>query len=430
MRRSRPTKDAIAKPLFGPRIGFVAGLSRAERVNTRTAFIVFGLCLVAGHAGGLGIAPLAAIAGLIGWLSYIWQTRSFQFQPTMWILALFTFLFWATLTSFWSPYPPKGLSNPVKLIIGVSTFLGAVTALRRAGQAAPNTAIKLILALGAFAVFILFLDAVTGYRLSFLIDPVNVGEDPTSRLGDAEMNVGHGITVLNLLLPSVFTLALWTHKKGHWLCLVLFILLVLAALAGKLMVGVLALAFSSLVMLLAYKYGVSIIRGLTLLAIGLVGFAPLWGSLLGLLSQSIRDSLPFSWEHRVVTWSYVAEKTREAPLFGHGFDTARTIQDTFSARGHDGIAIVSLHPHNAGLHIWLETGAIGALFAVITLWFLGKSAERFSAGGTARRVALAGTFSAAILISSVSYGVWQDWWWASLAVTTGLLHWIPKTRKN
>jgi len=204
----------------------------------------------------------------------------------------------------------------------------------------------------------------------------------------------------------------------------------MAAIAGKLMVSSLALAFSSLIMTLAYVNGRSVIRGLTLLAMTLVGFAPLWGGLLGLLSQTGRDILPFSWEHRVVAWSFVAEKTKDAPVFGHGFDTARTIQDTFSARGYDDIAVVSLHPHNAGLHIWLETGAIGALLAVITLWVLGQMAENFAKGGRARCLATAGFMSAAILISSVSYGVWQDWWWASLCIAIGTLHWIPKTQPS
>ena len=42
---------------------------KAELMNRRAALIIIGLCFVAAHAGGLGVAPLAAIAGIIGLLT-------------------------------------------------------------------------------------------------------------------------------------------------------------------------------------------------------------------------------------------------------------------------------------------------------------------------------------------------------------------------
>jgi len=91
------------------------------------------------------------------------------------------------------------------------------------------------------------------------------------------------------------------------------------------------------------------------------------------------------------------------------------------------LSIVSLHPHNAGLQIWLETGVIGAVLAVTFLWLLGQEALKFAQGGRARSMAAAGLIAPVLLISSVSYGVWQHWWWASLFISAGVLYLVPRT---
>jgi len=43
-------------------------------------------------------------------------------------------------------------------------------------------------------------------------------------------------------------------------------------------------------------------------------------------------------------------------------------------------------------------------------------------------MATAGLCAPIILISSVSYGVWQDWWWATLFIAAGVLSLVPRTK--
>ncbi|MGB0906433.1 MAG: hypothetical protein ACPGVT_02985, partial [Maricaulaceae bacterium] len=58
----------------------------------------------------------------------------------------------------------------------------------------------------------------------------------------------------------------------------------------------------------------------------------------------------------------------------------------------------------------------------------GQEAYFYAHGGRARAMAVSGLMFSIILISSVSYGVWQEWWWASISVAIGTLAWVPKTR--
>lgn len=412
-----------------PRATYREGTSRAVKITARLIFTVLGLSLLAGHAGGLGIAPLMAVAGVAG-LVLMATGRAPSSRPPIWALALFTFMLWAVLSAGWSPYPATGLSNPIKIIIGVGLFLLGITAFKQTADAAPASAATLLIMLGFTALILLVIDTASGYGLSFFVDPIAEGQTLNDRMRDAEMNVGHGITVLNLLLPPTLVLLLWTRKKGPMWCVLFLSLFLIGAVFGGLMVGVLAIGCSLAAMVAAYRYGPYVITGLGGVAVMLIGFAPLWGAALGAMPQSMRGALPFSWEHRVVTWDFTAQETKSAPIIGHGFDAVRVYQDRFSARGFDDLPVMPLHPHNAGLHIWVETGLIGALLAVIAIVFITRAAAQFARGGRARAIASAGVMAAVIVISSVSYGVWQDWWWASVILACAVCHWVPQTKAH
>lgn len=412
-----------------PTITFVDGTSRAGRTTTRLILTLVGLALLAGHAGGLGIAPLMAVAGVASLALMVSGHRKIS-KPSAAVIAIFAFMGWAVVSAFWSPYPASGLSNPIKIIIGVGLFMAAIAAFQTTIKSAPASVVTTLIWLVFIAAVLLVIDTVSGYALSFFVDPIADGQTLNARTRDAEMNVGHGITVLNLLLPPTLVLLLWTRKRGHIWSVLLVALFMVAAIAGGLMVGVLAMACSLTAMALAYRFGPAVITGLSVIAATLVGFAPLWGALLGTMPQGMRDALPFSWEHRVVTWAFTADETRKAPLLGHGFDAVRTYQQRFSARGFDDLPVMPLHPHNAGLHIWVETGLIGAILAVVAIIFIGRSTKHFASQGRARSLAAAGVMAALMVVSSASYGVWQDWWWASALLAIGICHWVPKTQKG
>jgi len=105
-----------------------------------------------------------------------------------------------------------------------------------------------------------------------------------------------------------------------------------------------------------------------------------------------KSKLPFSWEHRAEMWAYVSHKIAANPVIGYGFDASRTFTDTFESR--------------------------------VTLFLLGRQILR--RGHNCRYnnryeiMVLNGFMMSTILLCNVSYGVWQDWWWAAIITAAAL----------
>ncbi|MFT3997025.1 MAG: O-antigen ligase family protein [Asticcacaulis sp.] len=142
--------------------------------------------------------------------------------------------------------------------------------------------------------------------------------------------------------------------------------------------------------------------------------------------DNVRQFLPASWDARLDIWEFAAEKIWQKPLLGWGFDASR----------HFGKAI-PLHPHNMSIQVGLELGYVG-LFVLAGLWVLlilrigrgadvpsGESLSAFSElneGPEAtdpRPYALA-TASAVFVIAQLSFGIWQEWWLAMMALTVAI----------
>ena len=338
------------------------------------------------------------------------------------------------MSSLWSPYESQGISNAVKLAVGLFFYEAGRRAIVRASgesRVSPLSALQtLFIYLPVIAAVLMCLDIASGFGLSYALDPPNVGEDLEKRRADAIMNTSNGIVFLTLMSAPSVIIMLWTRFRGPIIAVLLLALIVISAALSGLNVAIAAVILSIAAMLFAAFYPKITLLTLTAISMMFVGFAPIVSALAMASSDSFRAALPFSWEHRLVTWSYVGERIREHPVIGHGFDASRTFDATFNTRGFEELAVVSLHPHNAGLQIWLETGVIGAVLASTLLWLIGQEAIKFAQGGRPRAMATAGLIAPAILISSVSYGVWQDWWWASFFICAGVLALVPRTKPH
>ncbi|TMJ54830.1 MAG: O-antigen ligase family protein [Alphaproteobacteria bacterium] len=124
------------------------------------------------------------------------------------------------------------------------------------------------------------------------------------------------------------------------------------------------------------------------------------------------DRIKNSAGHRLMIWSFAGERIAERPLAGWGLDAARGIPG-----GKDpirpGETWLPLHPHNAPLQVWLELGVPGAvLFALlVALPWCGLATVPWPR----IFVAAAGASLAIALIASLTtYGIWQEWWVATL----------------
>ncbi|WP_343685300.1 O-antigen ligase family protein [Asticcacaulis sp.] len=146
------------------------------------------------------------------------------------------------------------------------------------------------------------------------------------------------------------------------------------------------------------------------------------------LGDDVRRILPASWDARLDIWEFAAQKILQKPFLGWGFDSSR----------HFGKPI-PLHPHNMSIQVGLELGYIG-LFLLAAVWVLlilriGRGAPELREDGFTelrdlteageamqtdpRPYALA-ALSAVFVIAQLSFGIWQEWWLALMALVTAI----------
>jgi len=124
--------------------------------------------------------------------------------------------------------------------------------------------------------------------------------------------------------------------------------------------------------------------------------------------------LRFSMLHRLNIWEFAAARIAERPWLGWGLDGVRSLpggDETFFSDAK----FMPIHPHNGILHIWLELGAVGAalLFALLLVIWQGLRQPRLNRFD---RALAAGLFATAMVFFCVAFGVWQNWWVATLCL--------------
>jgi O-antigen ligase len=130
-------------------------------------------------------------------------------------------------------------------------------------------------------------------------------------------------------------------------------------------------------------------------------------------------TLPQSALHRLEMWEFVAGRIEERPLLGYGLDGSRVLPGAAEPYRLGGGQVMGLHPHNAPLQIWVELGLPGAAFAGFALFVIFR---RIGAAARSRSCAAAGIGAGvtALTIASLSFGIWQTWWLASLVLAAPL----------
>jgi O-antigen ligase len=135
--------------------------------------------------------------------------------------------------------------------------------------------------------------------------------------------------------------------------------------------------------------------------------------------RSDYPGVPASFVHRLAVWRFANDRLSERPIHGWGMRASRAIpggEVLIDVGGRRPGKTMPLHPHNGLLQIWLELGAIGALLAAAFL-FAAVSALRRLEADRAGHAALIATITTGFAYSSLSYGIWQTWWLAAMALS-------------
>ena len=344
----------------------------AERKDFYILILVFAVLPIFSHGGGLGIAAILSVSGLGALFGFRFLPLSITARRVplpIYLLALL--LVWGFITSFYSPYRSDNtLGNAVKILFGVPLYLMCASVIKScsADEKKKQTLIKILVFTAIGSAIAILLDQISGYAITLALDPLAAGQDMNAKRGDIMQNISQGTAVLTVLLAPVCVLLWGRGQYGKPMAFVLAALVLACAISMGKSASVAAILLAAGMMGFAKWRPVAAIK-LSFLFTGLaIFFAPLLAWASSNLDANTKARLPFSWEERVENWGFLFQKILEHPFIGHGFDAARTFNDTHIIRGFEGRAIVSLHPHNAGLQLWVELGLIGAMLACAVLY--------------------------------------------------------------
>ncbi len=347
-----------------------------------------------------GLAVLLAVAGA-GIALCDSQARRLAGVPRP-ILAIFAALLALALAScLWAPDPREGLDGIART---AAAGLAGLAVLSQALRLDNDRTEKLKTALlyGFLAGLAILLAEMLSELVMATHDSLFVRLFGLPAASEAFLN--RPKTVLALLLPLAMALA-W-RRFGALAAAAVAAACTVAFVAGESMAAALALVAA---LGGAAAFRIAGPRAIAALLVACVLAAPLLTKLPVFETLAHRRDLTVSIYHRASIWQFVAARIDDKPVFGWGMHASRTMPG-----GHDKIGgtaeQIPLHPHNAPLQIWLELGGIGAALMAALLGFLAINCN----GPPLRRTVLGATLITAVVIASLSYGMWQGWWFATL----------------
>lgn len=229
-------------------------------------------------------------------------------------------------------------------------------------------------------------------------------------------------------VAALFALGLWpvalflecVKKRAAAIAAVLFFCLIGTFLTNRSAIA--GLALGTIILFLAY-YRAALARGLLIgiLVIGLVGVVPL-ALLLPNGPGAANDLLFASANHRIKIWVLTAGHVLEAPFLGHGIDASRGIYTKVDENGgpylKEGTSIISQHPHNIFLQLWLDFGFVGTVLWGVLMIFLAVQTRFLPA--IAQPYVLAALFCSLAMLNT-TFTILQAWWSSGHMATAAML---------
>jgi len=375
---------------------------------------MFILAYPAVMAGGLLIAPIMALAAMA--ITPL-RPASWRSVNRNWVVVpAGLFLVWASLSFLWSSHDdPQQIP---KLLFGVPLY--ALFAYRVGQQSgiwrARIEAALIFFAFGASLFF--FFEAMTDGSATKAFKTGAEGLSGAAHDIQFVVNrsLGHGVAPL-LLVGGPAVLLSW-QKGGPLLGGILAALVLMAAASFEMQVNAVALLAGTLGMAFAWFFPRQTVA-ITLggLAGAVLAMPLVLPNLIGLIPEGAREVLPLSWVWRIEIWTFASETVWQSPWFGHGLDASRNFQADIEIPGYE-VSALPLHPHNAALHVWLETGLVGAGLLAIALIGLG---ERLNAAKSLTKFQAMAIIWVVLVYASLllfSYGAWQEWHQGAVALAT------------
>ena len=389
-----------------------------------TAFLILPVALF--MPKGLAVLFVLAALALFGiMLANVSARPRIIVDAAKWVVALVVL---AAVSASWAPHPGETLVTLAALSL---TFLGGFIlffAARALSTQERQFAEAAILWGGIAGFSLLGFELVGNAKLTLALRHL-IGKNDGTLIFPVDL-FNNGATVAALYLWP-WSVAIWRRWKLASLCLLVpaSACFLLVREDASLAALVIALPVAALVSF-APRLGP---KAFMLLVAAAIAAAPLFPNVM--MSAVETDDRPRfvsnSGYHRLVIWQTTVARLKERPVLGFGFDASRTLYDKtqkvkivkYDKNGEiwwgSDFEPIPLHPHNGVLQVWLELGAAGAMLLLGFMVVVIRSAATVK--GRVTRAATFGGMTSALMIVSISYGVWQSWWQASLWLCAALI---------
>ncbi|MEL6861388.1 MAG: O-antigen ligase family protein [Pseudomonadota bacterium] len=393
---------------------------------------------IIGYMGAQGYTVAVALTGLLGiFYLHVSGVRRYAF-------AGIAFTLWVVAAGYWSPEAASLLTGNVfsgsfsmdmpgiRFALIVLAAMGTLVAIWAIPTRSSRISLGVMVGVALAQFFSVVITAMFMPQILALLAPIS---DP---VGEMPQNLLRNANSFALLMPFLVAW-MWHRQTGdYWrLAAIGLILVALAAFAQTgtqtSIVGAVFMLLGMLIVKVAPTNGFRII--FTSIAF-YIATAP---TLLGVGIRLIRETgmpLPESFFSRTYCWEYVRTKISEAPFFGNGLEASHSWKDSYAdhpewladaaARYETGAQwveypIVPIHPHNMPLQVWAETGMVGACLAAAFVLFLGWRLKAPSEWPPIARYGAAGLVGICLSLSSFSLSMWNEAYWASVALAVGVV---------
>ena len=351
----------------------------------------------------LGFAPMVSLTGLLAIPLFFGPARRWPL-PLWPVVILALMMFWAAISRSWSPYVDTHsvtARTAFKITAQIALSLTMISGLLLLPAKAARKAAAVLAAALVVLSLILLADAASGVRIYRALK-LMIDQPISYELG--RRNIAQGCYVIALLFwPAAYA----AGRLGWRVAIFPLSLMVLAVVVGEHVLladaPLMALAAGGLAWLAVRWIGPLAARLLVVCGIALFCLAPL------VIQEGVRNGAidwlhgkaPASWDARLDIWTFVCALVAEHPLRGWGLDASRSFGSA-----------IPLHPHNGPLQIWLELGAAGAALTAALIGWIGSVLASQARVNSSLAAAGAGSLTAYLVIGSLSFGVWQEWWLA------------------
>ncbi len=397
------------QPPGGVNLAAVRG-GAGDRWAAFVALFAMAWIMPLAYLAPLGFAPMVGLTGLLAIPLFLGPGR--RWPLPLWPVVVLVLLFgWAAVTRLWSPYvDTHGFAERTafKIALQAATAVSMIAAFSMLSRQAARKATAVLVGALVLLSLILLADALARVRIYQGLKAM-IGEPITYEF--ARRNIAQGCYVMALLFwPAAYA----AGRMGWRVAIFPLGLMVAAIVVGEhfLLADAPFVAFvaASIAWLAVRWLGPLAARLLVVFGIALFCLAPL------VVQEGVRNGaiavlhrhVPASWDARLDIWAFVSSLIAERPLRGWGLDASRAFGSA-----------IPLHPHNAAIQIWLELGALGAALAGALIGWIGSALTATSRVNPSLAAAGAGSLTAYLVIGSLSFGVWQEWWLALGGLAVG-----------